>query len=178
MLPFARCGRFWMVICAVILLAGGCMPWAQSTTSSPAAGSGTGTTRGNDATPAADFTPLGVPGCRPPSPARQEVHGPMEVRGTASGVELWALILGSFPVGAQQNVKIVWRMTGSGSFQLFARHIDGTRLESPLQPHTGSTWNRPGDEWGSAFNFPKPGCWQLHASRGTASGDVWLMVES
>ncbi len=99
-----------------------------------------------------------------------------DVRGRASGGELWALVQPPpFPAG--QEVKIVWRITGFGELKLRARHPDGTQFQPRfLQPHLGSNWRRPGDEWGSGFTFPKPGCWQVHAERGSVSGDVWFLV--
>jgi len=42
----------------------------------------------------------------------------------------------------------------------------------------GSTWQRPGDEWGSSFRFDAPGCWQIHATRSDVNGDLWLLVHS
>ncbi|HKF38789.1 MAG TPA: hypothetical protein VKB35_17980 [Ktedonobacteraceae bacterium] len=76
-------------------------------------------------------------------------------------------------------MKIVWRMTGSGSFTVVALGPQGMNVPPSQGPiaHLGSNWNRPGDEWGTVFYFPVAGCWDLHATRGTSSGDVWLVVQ-
>jgi hypothetical protein len=75
-------------------------------------------------------------------------------------------------------VKIVWRMTGSGDFTIVALGPSGMKVPPSQGPnaHLGSDWNRPGDEWGTVFTFPLAGCWDLHATRGNAIGDVWLKI--
>lgn len=75
-------------------------------------------------------------------------------------------------------MKIVWRMTGQGALRLLAVNPQGIHLtptEGPSE-HGGSTWNRPGDEWGSAFRFPVPGCWVVGARRDVGAGEVTLSV--
>ena len=88
-----------------------------------------------------------------------------------------------FPTGSPQAVvhselKIVWRVTGSGSFGIVGIGPDGRVIQPVWGPeeHLGSTWHRPGGEWGTGWKFPDPGCWQLHAWRDEVSGDVWLQV--
>jgi hypothetical protein len=132
--------------------------------------------------PAGTFVPPGGNGCAPPSPANATSR---EARGTSETADLWALILeGTFaePRSAVlanatgRNVKIVWRMTGSGdpTFTLVAP--DGSRSAVPhSEPHS-SNWQRPGDEWGSIFHFPQPGCWRIHVERGQASADLWIAL--
>jgi hypothetical protein len=42
-----------------------------------------------------------------------------------------------------------------------------------------SSWgalNPPGDDYGSGWMFPKPGCWRIHAARDNVAGDVWFQV--
>ena len=92
--------------------------------------------------------------------------------------ELWALL---FFDKAQANTeeKIVWRITGTGrQFDIFARHEDGTVIHPIWGPdyHGGSNWERPGDEWGTGFNFPKPGCWTLTVTLGATVGEIRLEV--
>ncbi len=118
---------------------------------------------------------LGQPGCSPPS--RTDVSN--EVEGTSSNAELWALLFAPTPIHAGDQVKIVWRMTGSGAF-----HVSGTDAAGTTAPLTfgpdgprGSSWTRPGDEWGTGFVFPSAGCWDMHAVRDTLTGDVWLRVQ-
>lgn len=79
---------------------------------------------------------------------------------------------------ADKLVKIVWRVAGSGRLRLSAFSPAGDRVEPSSGPtrHQSSTWERPGAEWGSVFRFREPGCWWLHAERGSTKGDVWLLV--
>jgi len=123
-------------------------------------------------------TPKGgnVSQCQPPSPITTSAIGLPEVRGTANGqTSLWALLFS--PLVAHQQVKIVWRMTGDGNLQIVARGPNGRSVKPDwITPHNSSNWNRPGYEWGTGFTLPTPGCWDFHATRGTAFGDIWLIV--
>jgi hypothetical protein len=124
-------------------------------------------------------TTPGLKRCQPASPIDNSPVGP-EVQGTATNAELWALIqlTSGIPPVAKTEVKIVWRMTGSDDFAIVALSPAGMQV-SPTQgpePHLGSNWNRPGDEWGTVFIFPVAGCWDLHATRGNAFGDVWIKI--
>jgi hypothetical protein len=129
---------------------------------------------------ASTFTPLGGPGCVPPSPANAGSH---EARGSGG---LWAegaafsshtAVLDGV-LGKQ--TKIIWRLIGSGDLDISATAPDGSHLKPDwLDPHEGlSTWTRPGNEWGSGWTFTQTGCWHIHATRQGASGDVWLVVRS
>ena len=128
---------------------------------------------------AVPVVPLGAPGCKPPSPRHPTPpQGLPEVRGTATGVQLWALFFADMPIHPKQEIKIVWRMTGAGDLHLVAVSPRGIRIPPDwTQYHAGSNWQRPGQEWGSGFTFPVAGCWDLHATRGTSFGDVWLVVQ-
>jgi hypothetical protein len=118
---------------------------------------------------------------RCPSPERSAGRGRIslpEVRGSSVGGSLWALLFGEPPFHRSPPLKIVWRMTGSGDFGVVAIGPRGAvtiPVDGPTK-HLGSTWRRPGDEWGTVWKFPTPGCWQLHAWRDDVSGDVWLRV--
>ncbi len=124
------------------------------------------------------FTPPTT--CQPASPIDNSTVGP-EAHGTATNAQLWALIMSKtgIPVEAKQEVKIVWRMTGSGGIHFAAYSSSGRRIAPVWGPdeHGGSNWDRPGDEWGTGFNFPVPGCWDIHVARDDAAGDVWLDVK-
>ncbi|SCL39954.1 hypothetical protein GA0070624_6747 [Micromonospora rhizosphaerae] len=99
-------------------------------------------------------------------PANQYGSGLAEVGGTP-GV-FWALLFlegGELRVG--KPTKIAFRMTGAGDLTLRAEGPEGTTAE-PIEVigHTGgSTWQRPGDEWGSQWTFPTAGCWTIRADR-------------
>jgi hypothetical protein len=103
-----------------------------------------------------------------------------EVRGTGDDATLYGLIMTQkpMPVRAHEDVKIVWRMTGSGPLRLATVSPEGTAvaLRWGPEPHGGSNYKRPGDEWGAGYVFTTPGCWHLRAQRTTGSADVWLEV--
>jgi hypothetical protein len=124
--------------------------------------------------PTGDFTgrPLGRPGCAPASPIDAS-----EVPATSSDSEAWGLLFGVPKVG---DLKIAWRMTGSGDLQVTATSPSGATVAPAWGPeaHGGSNWDRPGDEWGTGWVFDQPGCWQLHLARDVGSADVWLEVSA
>jgi hypothetical protein len=130
--------------------------------------------------PATGLAALGRPGCRPASPVSRTPGFP-EVEGTSERVQMWGLIMAAGPdnpLRVNEQVKIVWRMTGSGPLHLVSIGPDGRT--HPLQwgpdPHLSSTYKRPGDEWGAGYLFTQPGCWTLRATRGTATASVWLNI--
>ena len=69
-------------------------------------------------------------------------------------------------------------MTGTGALRVVLTAPDGRR--QPLvfgpEPHTRSSYHRPGAEWGTGLRFGVAGCWHIHLSRDDTSGDVWLHV--
>ncbi len=141
----------------------------------------TATTRAT-ATPAQTATPTpifsGTPGaaaCHPPSPIDTASIGGPEVQGTTTNGSLWLLLFGETKIG--QDLKIVWRMTGTGDLHLDAIGPQGQQIAPDWGPeaHVSSNWDRPGDEWGAGFTIPEAGCWDLHASRDSTSGDAWLI---
>lgn len=123
------------------------------------------------------LAPLGQVGCAPASP----VDKAFEVQGTiAGGLQLWGLLepQNGLPVRSHSSVKIVWRMTGAGPLKLAAVGPASLDLLPDFGPeiHEGSSWTRPGDEWGSSFTFPTSGCWDVQLTRGAVTGHVWLVV--
>jgi hypothetical protein len=102
-----------------------------------------------------------------------EIQGTMSTEG-----EMWALLF--FDKGhAKEELKIVWRITGSGKdFTVQAKSEDGTVVGPIWGPidHGGSSWDRPGYEWGTGFNFPEPGCWTFTVTRGTTIGEIRLNI--
>jgi hypothetical protein len=165
-----------MAAIAVLVVASSWTAGAVEGSTSPAP---TPTVRSVTASPTTQA--VGIPGCpHPPSLSHPSHRFLVEVRGSAEHGKLWALIFQKpgDPVRAGKQVKIVWRMTGRGSLSLVA--VDGTGIQvgpDVIGAHGGSTWDRPGDEWGSLFTFPEPGCWDIHAERTSVAGDVWLAVE-
>ncbi len=168
--------RGWFICCPLILI----LFAACSTNASTSSTVSKGASPVPPAATAAAVAPLDASDCQPPSPLHAAPpQGLPEAQGTASGVQLWALFFTEMPVHSRQEIKIVWRMTGAGNVQLGAVGPAGRRISPDwIQAHEGSNWQRPGQEWGSGFTFPVAGCWDLHATRGASSGDVWLVVES
>ena len=114
-----------------------------------------------------------------PSVIQTSTDRPPEIQATIQSTgEVWALLFfDQAQVG--QDEKIVWRITGAGQpFKIEARHTDGTVIQPIWGPeyHTSSSWERPGMEWGTGFNFPKPGCWTLTATLGATVGEIRLQV--
>jgi hypothetical protein len=91
--------------------------------------------------------------------------------------EMWALLFFD-TAKAKEDEKIVWRITGTGmQFDVQAKHQDGTVIQpSWVEYHGSSNWERPGDEWGTGFNFPEPGCWTLTVTHGTTIGEIRIEV--
>jgi hypothetical protein len=133
--------------------------------------SGTGSTPQARATATAEV-------CQPSQIQASETSFP-EIQGTMhSDGEVWALLFFD-KAHATEEVKIVWRITGQdGSLAVEGRHEDGIVISPVWGPeaHEGSNWERPGAEWGTGFNFPKPGCWTLTATRGKTIGEIRLAV--
>lgn len=113
-----------------------------------------------------------------PSPVDTTPMGLAEIQGTMrSPGELWALLFFD-RARSEEELKVVWRMTGSGQFTVEARHEDGTVIPPTWGPksHSWSSWQRPGLEWGTGFIFPKSGCWTLLATLGDTRAEIRLGV--
>jgi hypothetical protein len=118
--------------------------------------------------------PLGAPNCSPPTPVIGN-----EFRGTSDSALLSGLIFAtrsSAHVG--DNVKYVVRMTGTGPLVVTARGPSGTQISLTPTPHTGSTFDRPGDEWDFSITYPDAGCWQFQLARSDSTADVWFQVSA
>lgn len=120
------------------------------------------------------------PACQP-SLIQQSRIGFPEIQGTMhSDGEMWALLFFD-EAHAKTDEKIVWRITGEGmQLDAQARNEDGILIRPIWGPenHAGSNWDHPGDEWGTGFNFPDPGCWTITVTRGTTTGEIRLNVLS
>jgi hypothetical protein len=114
--------------------------------------------------------------CSSPTPIQRGPNGP-EAQGSSTGGQFWALtpFLSSGTVDASE--KFVLGMTGSGPLNMTAIGPAG-EVTGParLDFHGPATGNRPGEEWGSAWIFDEPGCWDMHAVRGNVTGDIWFNV--
>lgn len=118
-------------------------------------------------------------GCQP-SKIQTSPNGFREIQGDMSSEgELWALLFFE-TAHANEEVKIVWRITGEGDgFEAQAQSEQGAILQ-PIwkQYHEGSNWQRPGQEWGTGFNFPEPGCWTITVTHGETTGTISLDVSA
>jgi hypothetical protein len=90
----------------------------------------------------------------------------------------WALFFNPVPPPAGKEIKVVWRMTGSGAFTFRVSDTDRKTIPLAWGPdgHSSSDWNHPGDEVGTGINFPHSGCWDIHVARLDVAGDLWLQV--
>ena len=140
----------------------------------------------------AQVNSLERPTCRSPSPTFAwggDRRAP-EIRGFSRRGTLWALVF--LPRGGEwahptravftgvrgKQVKIVWRVTGIRHVSFVARSPTG-RADRPRwgpNPHDGSTWERPGREWGTGFVFRETGCWRIGVSGAQLQGFVVLIV--
>jgi len=139
----------------------------------PSAGAVVSTTPTIGGQPPSGFAPSAA--C-PPTAA---TSGWDERQGTGDGATLWALLFPTEPqLKAGHEIKIAWRMTGSGELSINATGPDGTVVKPVWGPeaHGGSNWNRPGGEWGTGWVFPSAGCWTIHAERTSGSGALALRV--
>ena len=133
------------------------------------------------AVPATEI-PTSVPTATPvvcqPSKVQDSQIGFGEIQGDMhSDGELWALLFFK-TAWAKADQKIIWRITGEGdTFKAQAQSESGTVIQPIWQEyHEGSTWERPGEEWGTGFNFPEPGCWTITVTYGETTGTISLKV--
>src|SRR5215468_4952198 len=125
-------------------------------------------------------TPTVAPWFQPSCPSPSTAWGG-EVRGRAnSGLEVWGLILGPLPLQAGRSTKVVIRMTGTGQPVIYADGPSRAQIGPDVGPesHTGSTWHRPGDEWGTFFTFTAAGCWNVRVLRMSSRGDIPIAIPS
>ncbi|SRR5713226_1546467 len=140
--------------------------------------------RGNTSSPSAltggYLGSLGNPGCAPAAPFHgwKTLDGLPEAGVDSKRGSFWALFFNPVPPPSGKEIKVVWRMTGSGEFAF--RVSDAAGATVPLvwgpESHSGSNWDRPGDEVGTGFSFPHAGCWEIHVARSDSQGDLWLEV--
>lgn len=147
---------------------------ARSAATTTVAASVTATT----AAPAASTPTAPGSGACDQTPIRTSVMP--EVQGIGRDATIYGLVFLTHPgpVRVGEELKIVWRMTGQGDLSVSYFAPDGRPgvLTFGPEAHGGSTYQRPGDEWGTGFSFDAAGCWRIHLERSVGSGDVWLPV--
>ena len=120
------------------------------------------------------------PVCQP-SLIQKSANSFPEIQGTMkSDGKLWALLFfdNAYP---HQDLKFVWRITFTGTgagFHAQAENEHGTIILPVWGPefHESSSWKRPGEEWGTGFNFPEPGCWTITVTSGATKGEIYINV--
>jgi hypothetical protein len=119
--------------------------------------------------------------CDRPSKLAVTTYGP-EVSARGEDAQLHGLVFArGLPLRASDDdLKIVWRMTGSGPLRLAAYDASGNKVPLVWGPeeHGGSTYKRPGDEWGSGYRFDEPGYYRLTARRTVGRAEVWLRIRA
>lgn len=118
---------------------------------------------------------LGSPACKPGA----AFHGQLPEAGfDSSRGSFWALFFNSVPPQAGKDLKVVWRMTGSGDIVFRVSDADGKTIPLVWGPegHGSSSWDHPGNEVGTGFNFPHAGCWDIHVAKPNVDADLWLDV--
>lgn len=158
--------------CAAVSLVAACA--CSDSAASPAAGHSPVVVATAESPPG----PPGAPGCAPPSPSGSF---PAEVYGTAANGTVWAWFQADFPPRRGVEDKTVWRLggkpvTGAPVFLLVGPAGTAGHLDWGPEAHGGSSWNRPGDEFGTGLLFTAPGCWDVNVTYGTLHGDVYVVV--
>ncbi len=101
--------------------------------------------------------------------------------GTATGGTVWAWFMAAYPPTAGTEDKTVWRLDGieafgQPTFALVGQAGQHGQLTFGPEEHLGSSWNRPGHEFGTGLLFPAAGCWDVHVTLGRLVGDIYVVV--
>ncbi|NEK86080.1 hypothetical protein GCU60_09960 [Blastococcus saxobsidens] len=97
----------------------------------------------------------------------------------AEGGTVTGLAFGEIPARVGDELKIIWRVTGAGDLAVRPVRPDGSEgdLVFGPEPHGGSNFSEPGDEWGTGFELDRSGCWRLELAREGVTATVELLVE-
>jgi hypothetical protein len=158
---------FVLVLCSLALVAG-CSTAPPAPPPEPAASPAP---QANDPTPPASTV------C-PATAKLPAINNDLpEMQGVGRGVTLFALFFGPEAVAGQQ-IKVVWRMTGTGDLSIVAVGPDRRTVRPVWGPeeHISSSYHRPGDEWGTGWTFPSAGCWTIQARRPQGSATLAIRV--
>jgi hypothetical protein len=124
---------------------------------------------------------IGTAGCKPAATFHISGGGasgfPEAGMDTGRG-SIWAPFFNPVPPPANQEIKVVWRMTGAGDFTFQVLDTRGKTVPLLWGPevHSSSEWNHPGDEVGTGLKFSHSGCWQIHVAKADVDADLWLEV--
>lgn len=128
---------------------------------------------------ASTLGPLGAPGCNPPSPLEgNETEGTPAGQVTSAFGQFQGVDPSRLRADSTTN-KLVVRLDGIGDLRAMLRTPAGEEraLDWGPEAHLSSNYARPGDEWGTGFSFPIPGCWELVLERDNGSASFWLEID-
>jgi hypothetical protein len=108
---------------------------------------------------------LGPGHCSQPSPVHVQQPGLVDLSVVAKGGSAEAVVMEGLPFPTRAEIKIVWRMTGSGPLNLVATGDSGPVRPQQVREHPMASIEGHGSEWGSVFRFPTSGCYVVHAQR-------------
>ena len=113
------------------------------------------------------------PACDPP-----DVSPELVVEVPAEGGSVTGLLWDELPAEVGTDLKIVWRVTGTGELTVGSVRPDGSAGELAFgpEPHGSSSFEAPGDEWGTGFRFDVPGCWRIELRRDDVTAAFSLPV--
>jgi hypothetical protein len=115
--------------------------------------------------------------CSQPSAVAVRRPGFVDVTPVVKGGRARAVVMEGRPFPAHADIKIVWRLTGSGPLKLFATGHGSKRIRPPqFAKHSLPGLTGSGDEWGSVFRFPAAGCYVLHAQRSHTKAYIKLLI--
>lgn len=126
------------------------------------------------------LTEPGGANCEPPSSIGR---GDEMLATTRTKLVAWGLLLADVPIVAGEEVKLVVRLSDDDDdIRASATSGIGSTIDPTWGPkdhgEAGSNYGRPGREWGMAFIFPEPGCWQVELATEAGESSFWIEVGS
>ncbi|MEV0269030.1 hypothetical protein AB0H43_09660 [Hamadaea sp. NPDC050747] len=95
------------------------------------------------------------------------------------GVEMWVMLFATQrTLVAGQTLKIVVRLTGGQQVTVTADAPGQQQITPEWGPewHGGSTFDKPGGEFGVGLDFPAAGCWTVRVVNESGSGELILRI--
>lgn len=167
------------VLVAALILAGGVAGCTNTAVDEAATASSVRRISGSAVSSSSSPLPSSQPadGCSTQVQPPADVSG-LEMRLLPGDLVGWALLFtGELPWPLGEEIKVAWRVDGAGELSAVSIGPSGEEVEPDhLIAHGGSNWERPGDEWGSSWTFPRAGCWELRVTRGNDSASIRVLV--
>ncbi|WP_133247458.1 hypothetical protein [Arthrobacter sp. H-02-3] len=118
--------------------------------------------------------------CASPSRIVKSAVNGTEVEGSSEdGITLYGQVQSEgFLLASETEIKIVWRISGSGQPAVTVTSPGGGESSLAWGPefHSSSNYARPGDEYSTALLLDQPGCWNIKFTRDARTANVWLQV--